>query len=401
MKKQLVITLLLLQSCILFGQIEFTSPDGKKRVEIHKTADKKYQVIVDSIQHKPYRKIMKNKIYYFTDSCRVAYIAQCNDGYCVVIDGIEQSHYKEIYDNTLTFSPDRSRYGYLVIKSVGLFSTKTCCVIDGEEQPTYDNFASFGITFSPDSKHWAYAALHDKEWFYMIDGVEQPHYNQLAAKNIVFSQDSQHWVYGAQKNDEWINVSNKNEQPDKNSNLSNEYILSKIISSEDKTIHSKSDEGPLTLDNKRNGFTFTFSPQFLLVGPSIAGELTLHVKNQPVGFGLFVGYRFIKLGWLSSELLGDNSKMTSHTIPVSFRIYYKNSYFGPYLEYGKAEYENSDDDLIRAYGIEWGKKIIDKSRFTLEISSISGLLKYGEKSDLISVNFFVPISINVRLGYTF
>ncbi|MBN2104884.1 hypothetical protein JW835_12660 [bacterium] len=213
MKKQLIITMILLQSSIVFCQSEFISPDGKKQVVIQKTADKQYQVIVNSKPHKSYQKIINQYIYFFTDSSQVAYIAKSEYGYCVVVDGIEQRYYKEIYNNTLTFSPDRSRYGYLATKFSGLLSARTCCVIDGKEQQEYDNFASFGITFSPDSKHWAYAAFSDNKWFYIIDGAEQPRYDFVAENNITFSQDGDHWAYGASKDNHWFYVVDGKEQP--------------------------------------------------------------------------------------------------------------------------------------------------------------------------------------------
>ena len=114
----------------LYSQTEFVSPDGQKRVEIHKTADNKYQVIVDSIPDKSYKKIVNQQVYFVTESYQVVYIAECDDGYCVVVGGVEQPHYTEIFQDKITVSPDR--------------------------------------------KHWAYSALYQGEWVYITDGDNPP-----------------------------------------------------------------------------------------------------------------------------------------------------------------------------------------------------------------------------------
>jgi hypothetical protein len=207
MKKLLSIALLLLQSVILFSQTEFTSPDNKKKVVINKIAEDKYQVSVNSSRHGIYKEIVKNRIYFITDSNRVAYIAKCNNGYCVVVDGIEQTHYKEIMKDTIAVSPDRMHYAYMAVKYRGLFKVKTLYIIDRVKQPVYSNLLENVITFSPDSKHWAYGALKNNEWLYVIDGEEQERYQNLAKAGILFSEDSKNWAYGAFDYKKWVCVS--------------------------------------------------------------------------------------------------------------------------------------------------------------------------------------------------
>jgi hypothetical protein len=211
MKKLLTIALILLQSLILFGQTEFTSPDNKKKVIIHKIAEDRYQVSVNATPQRVYKKIVKDRIYFISDSNRVAYIAKCDDGYCMVIDGTEQAHYKQIIKDTITVSPDREHYAYMAVKSRGLFNIKALCVIDGIEQPAYDDLLDLGITFSPDSKHWAYGAMKNNEFLYIIDGKEQERYKNLATYGIKYSEDSKNWAYGAFDYKKWICVSGREE----------------------------------------------------------------------------------------------------------------------------------------------------------------------------------------------
>jgi hypothetical protein len=220
MKKLLVYSLLILQCFVLFSQKSFTSPDGKKRVFIHKLPGGQYQVTVNSNAHNDYRRIAGNQVYFFTDSLKVAYIAKCDDGYCIVIDGIEGPHNNIIHKNEIKFSPDRTHYAYMAFNN-----NKWFYIIDGIKEPEYDGIISTGITFSPDSKQWAYAAFNNGEWFYIVNGIEQPHYKQVAAEGIIFSADSKHWAYGAEKENTWICISDGKEPPHEGSGLCSSYKL--------------------------------------------------------------------------------------------------------------------------------------------------------------------------------
>lgn len=269
MKKLLILTLLSLQCFALFSQNRFTSPDGKKTALIIRLPNDKYQVIVNSTAHNYYQRIAKNKIYFLTDSFKVAYIARCDDGYCVVIDGIEGHHYRRILGNKITFSPDSKHWVYAALENKKWFyiidgikkpqydgiivmeitfspdskhwayavlkNNKWFYVIDGIKEPEYDGIISTGITFSPDSKQWAYAALNKNEWFYIINGTEQPHYKQVTANGIIFSADGKHWAYGAQKDNKWICISDGKEPPHEDSNLCSSYVLPEVAPSVDKT----------------------------------------------------------------------------------------------------------------------------------------------------------------------
>jgi hypothetical protein len=259
MKKLLIYCLLILQCLVSFSQERFTSPDGKKTVLINRLPNGKYQVIANSSAHNYYKRIMKNQIYFFTDSFKVAYIAKCESGYCIIIDGIEGPHYKKIIKNEIKFSPDRTHYAYMAqtnqkfsyiidgeeqpeydgIMTIGitfspdsrhwayaaLNNNKWFYIIDGIKEPEYDGIISTGITFSPDSKHWAYAVLNNEEWFYIVNGIEQPHYKQVAANGIIFSADSKHWAYGAEKDNKWICISDGKEPPHEDSDLCSSYDL--------------------------------------------------------------------------------------------------------------------------------------------------------------------------------
>jgi len=228
MKKLFVLSLLILQSIVLLPQELIISPDGKKRVLIKSLTNEKYQVVVNSNYHKEYEKIIKKKISFFTDSCKVMYIAKCNDGYCIVIDGIEQTHYSQI--DELSFSPDNSHYAYMAEKLMeGEYyqPTEYLYIIDGVEYPRGYSFKK--IIFSPDSKHWAYEAINLSGSFYVIDGEEQPPYGNLSKKGVIFSSDSKNWAYAALKNNEWICVSNGKESPHDDYNLCSSYRLPKVI----------------------------------------------------------------------------------------------------------------------------------------------------------------------------
>jgi len=212
MKKLIAFCLIIFQCVVVLSQEIFTSPDGKKRVIIGKNVDGSYQVIVNSLRHNNYQKIVKNKIYFYTDSFKVVYLAKCYDGYCMVVDGKEQQHFKEINNNTIIFSPDKSNYAYAALKD-----TKWLYIINGVEQPQYEN-VSIGFTFSPNSEHWAYAASKDNKWFYIIDGVEQPHYDEISLYvstiyGITFSPDSKHWAYAARNDKKWFYIIDSVEQP--------------------------------------------------------------------------------------------------------------------------------------------------------------------------------------------
>jgi hypothetical protein len=250
MKKQFIALLLLLMQINIFGQEVFTSPDNKKRVEIRETADKMYEVTVNSSPHKAYKSIVNNRIYFVTDSFHVVYIAACPGGYRVVvdgkedplisdipeicnfnlnqhwyylgrntnysfysIDGKEQPRYSYINRKSIFFSPDGTRWAYLAKKEY-----ETIYIIDGVEQPSYGKIER-PIIFSGDSKHWAYLVQKKSKWFYIIDGEEQPQYDEIAAEGIIFSSDNTHWVYYAYLNKEWLCVSNEEDNSKGSYNL--------------------------------------------------------------------------------------------------------------------------------------------------------------------------------------
>ncbi|MBN1597000.1 MAG: hypothetical protein JW894_01795 [Bacteroidales bacterium] len=220
MKKLLIIYLLLLHYFISFGQQEFTSPDGKKNVELRNISGDRSVVSVNSVPHRSYQTIVGQKIYFFTDSNNVMYIAKCYDGdFCVVTDGIEGPHYKRIPGNTITFSPDNNHYAYKAV--VDEKKSKKFYVIDGKEQPSYHNLLSSDITFSPDSKHWAYGASDDDRWFYIIDGVKEPDYDGLLSEGFVFSPDNKRLAYGAKANDRWFYIIDGVKEPEYDDLMSN------------------------------------------------------------------------------------------------------------------------------------------------------------------------------------
>ena len=399
---------ILIQSINLFGQKEFVSPDGIKKVTIENPTENRYRVVVNSSPQNYYEQIVNQKVYFFTDSYSVLYIAKCVDGYCIVVDGVEQPHYKEIINNRITFSPDRSHYAYMGLIKRGLVNVEICYVIDGKEQTHYDNLSANGIVFSPDSKHWAYAALQNNKWFFVIDGVKQSDYNQVSFANLEFSPDSKHWKYQAEKNSKWIYIvdgkeSSSNSFEPENIAEKNEENVDTInnITEEQSGYQKKETQ----LNYKGNLFCLAFDPvNFIFSGPTLTGELTLQKYGSNTGFGIFSGYRFIKWGWMARDLLWDDLKTSSYTIPIAFRIYTNaidktsGRYIGPYAEFGKLRYNEGDNEYIRAFGFEYGLKYIWDNGLTFELSVIFGRLKYGTPDDWMKM--WYP-ALSCKLGYTF
>ncbi|MBN2523165.1 MAG: hypothetical protein JXB24_07805 [Bacteroidales bacterium] len=436
MKKSFIILLLIIQNMTLFCQKEYTSPDGEKKAVIEKATEKKFRVVVNSSPHKYYEQIVDQKVYFFTDSNSIVYIAKCDDGYCLVVDGIEQPHYKEIINNHITFSSDRSHYAYMGLIRRGLVMVEICYVIDGKEQPHYHNLSSNSIVFSPDNKHWAYAALLNNKWFYVIDGIKQPDYNLVSAINIIFSPDSKHWKYQAQKEHDWIYIidgketqedipalfaakpsvnttevtrnniaESTNDSPAESDSEKQQYLTVMPEDSEEHINNITPQKKKAQLNYKGNLFCIAFDPiNFIFSGPTVTGELTLQGKGKYVGFGILSGYRCVKWGWMARDLLWDDLEVSSYTIPIAFRIYMNaddkadGGFIGPYTEFGKLRYNEGDNEYIRAFGLEYGFKYIWNSGLTIELSVIFGKLIYGTPDDWIKM--WYP-ALSCKMGYTF
>ncbi|MBN2104883.1 hypothetical protein JW835_12655 [bacterium] len=152
-------------------------------------------------------------------------------------------------------------------------------------------------------------------------------------------------------------------------------------------------------------FCTAFDPLgFLLSGPTLTVEFTPKANGKSLGFGIFSGYRCVKWGWMARELLWDDLKLSSYSIPIAIRLYSKNrnrpdgTFYGLYAEFGNLMYDEGEDEIIRAYGIEWGYKHIGDDGFTIELTVISGIIEYGEPDDLLKMLY--P-SASLRLGYSF
>jgi hypothetical protein len=155
----------------------------------------------------------------------------------------------------------------------------------------------------------------------------------------------------------------------------------------------------LELNYKRNLLFISFDPlNFLINGPAVTGELTLQGKNKTLGFGIFSGYRFISLGLLASGLSPYDFKSSSYTIPIGCRIYLnahgriRGVFIGPYLEFGKVRFAEWEDHMIQAYGVEYGYRFVGKSRFAIELTTITGILKYGTPGDWVT-GFYPTVTL--------
>lgn len=158
------------------------------------------------------------------------------------------------------------------------------------------------------------------------------------------------------------------------------------------------------LNYKGNLFCLAIDPfNFIFSGPTVTGELTLQGKDAFIGFGILSGYRIVKWGWMARDLLWDDLLVSSYTVPLGIRIYTntwdktEGRFIGPYMEFGKLRYDGREDELIRAYGVEYGFKIISSSSLTFEMSVILGKLKYGTPGDWITM--FYPAA-SIKLGIT-
>jgi hypothetical protein len=142
---------------------------------------------------------------------------------------------------------------------------------------------------------------------------------------------------------------------------------------------------------------------FALWGPTFTGEFTVRIKGKSEAFGVLSGYRCVSWGWAAREGFGDDLKASSYTIPLAFRMYTNanenagGGFMGLYLEFGTLKYEDDEDEIIRAYGLEIGYKFIDNGGMTVELSTVHGILEYGPRDDLIK-GYFPTASI--KIGFT-
>ena len=167
------------------------SPDRKRVAFFRKLPDKKWTLVVDDRQGKPFDNVGKMNPLFSADSQHVAYVAEKNGRKHVVVDDLEGNGYDSV--GGVTFSPDNKHIAYMAEED-----GERVVVVDGAEQPLrFDGLHASGPVFSPDSKHLGYAAKRGLKWLVVIDGKQGKEYDGAAGP--VFSPDSRHWAHFAKR----------------------------------------------------------------------------------------------------------------------------------------------------------------------------------------------------------
>jgi dipeptidyl aminopeptidase/acylaminoacyl peptidase len=168
------------------------SPDGKRIAFFRKSiSGKKWSVVVDDVQGKPFDAVGKINPLFSPDSQRVAHVATRARRKLVVVDGVEGKEYNEV--GGITFSFDSKRLAYMASEGA-----ERLIVVDGIEQPLrFDALNASGPIFSPDSQRVGYAARRGAKWLVVIDGIEGKEYD--GAGGLVFAPDSQQWAHFANR----------------------------------------------------------------------------------------------------------------------------------------------------------------------------------------------------------
>ena len=177
------------------GNLAF-SPDGKQ-LAYGALAGKKWCVVVDGREGKPFEAIAADSLQFSPDGARLAYVAQSGGKWSVVAG----SHEGKAYDNlgTLHFSPNGKRLAYSA--STG---TATMVVLDGREGPSFDRVGGNTLVFSLDNQHFGYIAKLGRATFAVVDGRRKHRYDMVGY--LTFSPDGQHCVYAATKGAEAFTV---------------------------------------------------------------------------------------------------------------------------------------------------------------------------------------------------
>jgi hypothetical protein len=133
-------------------------------------------MIVDGIEGKAYERI-GSTIVFSPDSKHVAYIAQsAGKKFVVVMDGREEKPYDNIGNGSLLFSPDSTHLAYGAQSG-----DKRFVVLDGKELKRYVGVGSRTLIFSPDSKNFAYIAQTEKKQIVVVNGKEIDKYDAIVA----------------------------------------------------------------------------------------------------------------------------------------------------------------------------------------------------------------------------
>jgi hypothetical protein len=169
---------------------------------------------------------------------------------------------------------------------------------------------------------------------------------------------------------------------------------------------------------------FSFDPLgFITLGPAIYGEVLIQQTNSNIGFGFYAGCRMANLGLATNTILGGNGTMNaSFTFPLGVRVYINTRtkadgvFFGPHVEFGQSNFENSRSKGVRAFGADVGYKWVYETGFVLEICDAIGIVqtKSLAYTETMSYGFgsysysspegewktlaFVPYMLSLKLG---
>jgi hypothetical protein len=156
---------------------------------------------------------------------------------------------------------------------------------------------------------------------------------------------------------------------------------------------------------------------FLLLGPSVGGELLLQKKGSKFGVGIYLGYRLTSYGLATNAFIASDENMDhSFTYQYALKLYPSTKtkadgfFIGYTSEVGQTNTDNGDNEyLALAVGGILGYKWADPSGFSIEVSDMVGelfsqdLKKNGDNVDNAEMKplQFVFYNFSIRIGYSF
>jgi hypothetical protein len=175
---------------------------NRQRVAFFASGDGKWRAVVDGVESKEYKAMVKMKPVFSPDSARLAYVAARDASKFVVLDGVEGKKYDNI--GGLTFSADSKRFAY-----AGQTGDTWRLIVDGLEQKAFDAIGSSGPVFTPDGKRFGYEAKRGEKWLVVVDATEGREYDGVMS--LRFSPDGGRFAYMAARGRKMLVVLNAEE----------------------------------------------------------------------------------------------------------------------------------------------------------------------------------------------
>lgn len=177
---------------IVFG------PIGSRMAYSAQDSSGKWRVVLDGKAQKEYDEV--SSLCFSPDGKRIAYIAKRGNKCFIIVDDIEGKEYKTIVKGSLKFSLDSRRIAY-----VAQFGDEGWLVVSDEnESKIYEGIAENSPIFSSDSEHLAYAAKLNGKWRVVVDGLEgkKAYEKILLGTQASFSDSSAFYAIAIKKGEE-------------------------------------------------------------------------------------------------------------------------------------------------------------------------------------------------------